>query len=394
MKNLFVRFKKEFMKDTSRKVDSTAMYYSLIMKQIPEAIRSFVGPDYLVKSSVGQGMKTKYPWIGIFDSRLTTSATKGLYVVVLFQSNMQGFYLTVDQGITNYANRFSSMKYVYARKVAQYFKDRYEHNRFSTQDIDLDTKKNDLGYGYEQANIISKYYHFDKMDQWSLEEDIKKIMDVYADMVSHILPSSYETFVDLVLEDELDFLVQEEEADHMITEALLEGETSTELRKVTLELVEPKKHKKNYVTKKSSKRISKVDYIKKAKEDSKVGFLGEKLVKDFEKERLMELGLQEYIPKIKWVSQESDSFGYDLESYDLHEEKVVKRYIEVKTSKMNQDVPFFVSENELKTSKRLADNYWIYRIYDVDSVRPKIYCIKGPIDSNFNLRVNSYTAQH
>ena len=86
--------------------------------------------------------------------------------------------------------------------------------------------------------------------------------------------------------------------------------------------------------------VKKKDYIKKAIEDTKTGLTGEKLVLEFEKNRLIDIGLHKKVPEIKWVSEKSDSYGYDILSYDLINGKIVERYIEVKATKSSKIVIF------------------------------------------------------
>ncbi len=60
-----------------------------------------VNPDkYLVTGSVGQGNWATIPWICIFDKSITTSATRGVYIVYLLSKDCQSLYLTFNQGCT------------------------------------------------------------------------------------------------------------------------------------------------------------------------------------------------------------------------------------------------------------------------------------------------------
>ena len=45
--------------------------------------------DYLVTGSVGQGNWANVPWVCIFDRSITTSATKGVYIVYLLAKDGQ-----------------------------------------------------------------------------------------------------------------------------------------------------------------------------------------------------------------------------------------------------------------------------------------------------------------
>jgi len=113
----------------------------------------------------------------------------------------------------------------------------------------------------------------------------------------------------------------------------------------------------------------------------------------YEKDRLESIGLADYKEQVKWVSQESDLYGYDILSYDLDDfGKIVHRYIEVKATTQKTDADFYVSKNELETSKRL-NNYWVYRIYDIEAEKPKFYRVLGDIEKNFNLEPQTYRVQ-
>ena len=72
------------------------------------------------------------------------------------------------------------------------------------------------------------------------------------------------------------------------------------------------------------------------------------------KKRLDELGRTDIANKISWVSQDSDSYGYDIESFDIDDEgKEYPIKIEVKTTTA-EDGPFYLSHNELVTLKNMA----------------------------------------
>ena len=49
-------------------------------------------PDLEVTVSVGQGNWAEIPWIGIFNPESTTTATNGIYIVYLFNTDMVGSF--------------------------------------------------------------------------------------------------------------------------------------------------------------------------------------------------------------------------------------------------------------------------------------------------------------
>ena len=56
---------------------------------------------HLITGSVGQGQWATIPWICIFDRKITTTATKGVYIVYLLSKDGNTLYLTLNQGCTD-----------------------------------------------------------------------------------------------------------------------------------------------------------------------------------------------------------------------------------------------------------------------------------------------------
>lgn len=94
--------------------------------------------------------------------------------------------------------------------------------------------------------------------------------------------------------------------------------------------------------------------------------------------------------KLQWVSRTDDTAGYDIKSFDPKTQK--EMYIEVKTTTGSSSESFFMSENEINTSKRLNKDYYIYRLYgfnrkNLNSV--DFYIIQGDVNKNEKLNVKS-----
>lgn len=62
----------------------------------------------LVQGSPGQGNWAAVPWISVFDPTITTSATRGYYVVYLFHSSQPIVHLSLNQGTTATREEFGS----------------------------------------------------------------------------------------------------------------------------------------------------------------------------------------------------------------------------------------------------------------------------------------------
>ncbi len=130
---------------------------------------------------------------------------------------------------------------------------------------------------------------------------------------------------------------------------------------------------------------SKPDYEKINRVNKKLGDRGEKIVKDFEIKRLNDLNRPDLAEQIERVSLKSDSYGYDILSYEVDNSK---RYIEVKATRSKVgDANFFLTINEFNTAKE-NPNYYIYVVFDILSKNPKIWIINNlfnPENKNINI---------
>lgn len=138
------------------------------------------------------------------------------------------------------------------------------------------------------------------------------------------------------------------------------------------------------------------DYEKEAKKYKKLGDRGEYVVYQAEIQRLMkELSISESKAKklIKWVSRESDAFGYDILS--VNKDKT-PRYIEVKaTQRKVGDMDFYYTENEYDTAKKYGKDYYIYVVYEILTASPKVWIIKNPFNNGvgINMKPVKYKVQ-
>ena len=123
-----------------------------------------------------------------------------------------------------------------------------------------------------------------------------------------------------------------------------------------------------------SKAPSKIDYVLKQKENSRLGKAGERWVFEYEKKRLIAAGRKDLSKKVTWYSDD-DSKGYDILSYD---EDGTEFFLEVKTTHRGINTPFFISVYELAVSHKYPEKYRLYRVYDFTK-GAKILVIKGDI---------------
>jgi 5-methylcytosine-specific restriction enzyme A len=65
-----------------------------------------LGAGLTVEGSAGAGNWAAVPWISVFDPAITTSATRGYYVVYLFHVSEPVVHLSLNQGTTNVREEF------------------------------------------------------------------------------------------------------------------------------------------------------------------------------------------------------------------------------------------------------------------------------------------------
>ena len=115
--------------------------------------------------------------------------------------------------------------------------------------------------------------------------------------------------------------------------------------------------------------------------------LGEELVLDYEKKRLIDAGNKNFADAIEHVSKtQGDGTGYDIKSFNKDSSV---RYIEVKTTSGNINTEFFISPNEIHFSKIHFQNFYLYRVYNVKK-NPEFYKFEGNILDNFEAIPTEY----
>src|ERR1035441_1161256 len=81
-----------------------------IRGETEEAIVEALGSEadgLIVHGSPGQGNWAAVPWISVFDPAITTSATRGYYVIYLFHSHEPVVHLSLNQGTTAVREEFA-----------------------------------------------------------------------------------------------------------------------------------------------------------------------------------------------------------------------------------------------------------------------------------------------
>lgn len=190
-----------YIKENKGTVDKHSECFKRIVKDLPLKINCIINDEqFTVSGSIGKGNISEVPWIVIRDERISTSATRGLYIVILFRKDMSGFYLTLNQGITYFKNNFNKKLIHYnASKVARYFNGILDEE---PSKIKLNSK-GVLSKGYEQTTICEKFYNSIDFDIEDLKNDIMEYIEKYKYLIDNILPKTYEQVVAEVLQNQV-----------------------------------------------------------------------------------------------------------------------------------------------------------------------------------------------
>ncbi len=162
---------------------------SFFRNDIPKYIYSTGIVDsesYLITGSVGQGNWATVPWVCIFDRTVTTSATKGVYIVYLLSKDGKTLYLTFNQGCTEIRNTHSKIDTIkLMREKAAKIVSQINSRDFATdENINLGSGLTELAELYQKGTIFYKAYHHDNVPSTEeLQNDLKKMMNIYKEYV-------------------------------------------------------------------------------------------------------------------------------------------------------------------------------------------------------------------
>lgn len=345
-------------------------YHKVLIEKLPEYIRTLVNDKYKVKGSCGASNKAEVPWIGVFNTSITSTAQYGIYIVYLFRADMKGFYLCLGQGITNF-NKFGKDRDKIMYKLSDYFKDKID-SVFSKDRINLFSRTLN-GKGYEKVNILNKYYVKEKIVEYDFEKDLKDMINIYEEISLEMKYQTYDDIIDNLISNTNPNYIMEKEAVEIIEQEIIKEAKDDEIEIISLKRVDiPQGKKRTKYTEIAKKAVKKIDYLKKQRRNASNGLLGERLVMAYEEDKLRNSGREDLIDKIKWISKEDDGTGYDILSFD---EKGNEIYIEVKSTEGKEDSVFFISANEIDVMEQFKNKYYIYRVFNIKTKNPEVYVL-------------------
>lgn len=132
------------------------------------------------------------------------------------------------------------------------------------------------------------------------------------------------------------------------------------------------------------------EYVGAARARMDIGDLGEIVALHYELRRVEAETRRAANGEVTRVSKEIGNLGYDIQSISQGR----KVFIEVKSTTGGFWQDFFLSSNELDVMRRLGDDYWLYRVFDLSredgSAKLSIFRGREEIDTSFKFEPTSY----
>ena len=186
---------------------------------------------HLVTGSVGKGNWAMVPWICIFDRQITTSATKGVYIVYLLSKDGNTLYLTFNQGCTEIRNTHSKVETIkIMRRKAAEIVARIDGRGFASDEkANLGSGLTELGELYQRGIIFYKAYRKGEVPSNEvLRADLKNMMDIYHEYANGMdqngwWPSQTEYPLHLTKQDWKRYILEIELPNHRSPMKMLKG---------------------------------------------------------------------------------------------------------------------------------------------------------------------------
>jgi hypothetical protein len=126
-----------------------------------------------------------------------------------------------------------------------------------------------------------------------------------------------------------------------------------------------------------TRKASKLDFAERDASNRKLGQMGEEFVFELEKYRLHKAGRNDLAQKVTWASRDiGDGLGFDILSFDETDE--TERMLEVKATGLGKFFPFYVTNNEVRCSEDIPEQYQLFRVFDFGK-SPRLYILHGSL---------------
>ncbi len=137
-------------------------------------------------------------------------------------------------------------------------------------------------------------------------------------------------------------------------------------------------------------RLRKPNYLQIEQQNRQLGQLGEELIFQYEKHRLLQADKASLADQIEWIARDAgDGAGFDILSRN---ENGTDRYIEVKTTTLGESTPFYFTRNELRVSQEKARDYFLYRVFQFRK-GPRVFVKNGSFDEMCRFEAVSFVGR-
>lgn len=178
-------FSSSYKKEVGLRYSSDLISYNLLVNEITQEIRSAVislRSNLIVKGSIGKGTNTNYPWVGIFDPKVSTGAQNGFYVVLLFSDDFEDLYLTLNQGSTiqtrQQTEAYKNFVFSNYEFIDGFIKGKLPESSLVKTKFGSSAK---LGKKYQETNIFYKKYSVSSLNEGEFISNLIRIVKVYID---------------------------------------------------------------------------------------------------------------------------------------------------------------------------------------------------------------------
>ena len=340
--------------------------HKLVVEEIPKVFESWTpeSPKYKFVGSDGQGNILRTPWFATLNLEVTDSATKGYYLVYLLSADLKTLVLAIGFGAYQFEKQYgrgknlfdaldtavANMKINSSHLVSKALTE--TKARTNINPVFLDDSGDYHLRAYEKCSIYSLSYDINSLPS---EEELKRDYLEYLNLYNCMSES-------LLLAD----------VDSYVYESIDEREIELEVK---LAVFEPRVFKKR----KSDPSVNSISSSRRySKKSEKVGKLGEELVFEFEKKKLVKENRQDLADRVNWHRQDvgNRTPGWDITSFDKDGREL---YIEVKASEGQKISDVELTINEwIQAEKNIENNqYLVYLVSDIFS-NPIIEVIENP----------------
>ncbi|WP_025272498.1 MrcB family domain-containing protein [Haloglycomyces albus] len=158
-----------------------------ILKDLSSQLEAIVPPHFITKISQGVGSLPMGLWVGILDPDVTTSPTRGIYVVFLFNEDRTEVSLSLNQAVTAAGQRAKTMpistKTLLRHEAETIRRLLKEDTHGLTTTLHLGASKRVSEY--EAGNIFGKTWTLDAMPpDDEIIRELARFLDLYANVIA------------------------------------------------------------------------------------------------------------------------------------------------------------------------------------------------------------------